>query len=298
MEGYLTLEDSYSRKVSALYPGQTSPTSEVGHAISMVLTPPHHRGKGYATRFMSLLHAALAPQRYPDSQALMPSAHLESSVSVLYSSVGHFYSRCAPPSTSESGWTVQQSFKTIWALSDTKEQNEDTDSLTVPLMTSSDVATTLASDDENILTDLLERQKSNPSCTYFAFTESAPLNTFPMTLSMLHPAAPKDLPWGARIRDGNDFMTWTFMHKGSMLSATRLRATSDSFPLLLHAARRAAEQAGYKLIEVWNVPEHLAKVAKATGGTTVEREENLSAFKWYGKQPEGSSKVVWVLDER
>jgi len=289
---------TFSRKVAVLSPGETSPTTEIGHGISLVFTPPKHRGNGYATSLMSLLHVALAPQRYPESQTMVSPTSAHSSVSVLYSDVGDFYSRCKPPSTTEPGWTINQSLKTTWVISDVKELVEGDESLVLPLATVSDVATTLASDDDNIVTNLLERQKSDPSSTYFAFTESAVLNTFLLTVASLFPAAPKDVPLGARVSDSGDFMIWGCADRNSVLAVTRLQATVDSFPLLLRAAYRAAEQAGCKSVEVWNLPEHLAGVAESTGGSTAEKQNHLSAFKWYGKQPERSSKIVWVLDER
>ncbi|KAJ1300327.1 hypothetical protein OPQ81_005148 [Rhizoctonia solani] len=81
---------------------------------------------------------------------------------------------------------------------------------------------------------------------------------------------------------------------------TRLRATADSFSVLLGTALQAAQDAKCESIEVWNVPRHLQEVAKATGGETSERTDNISAFKWYGQQSSPkvqSSDVVWALDE-
>ncbi|KAG8706204.1 hypothetical protein FRC11_008417, partial [Ceratobasidium sp. 423] len=53
-------------------------------------------------------------------------------------------------------------------------------------------------------------------------------------------------------------------------------------------------------IDVWNVPEHLREIARVTRGETTEREDDLSAFKWYGQNPgmrADSANVVWALDE-
>lgn len=294
----------FSRQVLALRPGQTLPSYDTGRAISSVFTPPRFRNKGYARRFMSQLHAALAPQCYPDLRTLASPAHSESIVSVLYSSVGDFYSSCTP-SAGELGWTIQRSLKTSWALSDIKQLLElgEAEQSTIPLLSGSDVAATLSLDDHEISADLLERQKIDPSATYFAFAPTAPLNSLPMTLSMLVDPSTRsdssDVAWGARIPDSGEFVTWVYLHgTARTLSITRLRASTISLAWLLRAAAHAAEKTKCESIEAWNVPEHLASVVKATGGDTFERQENLSAFKWYGKQPGETGKVVWALDER
>ncbi|KAG8743719.1 hypothetical protein FRC11_013756 [Ceratobasidium sp. 423] len=289
-----------TRKVLTLQPGQTSPVSSFGHAISGVLVPPEHRGKGYAKRFMSLMHSVLAPHRYPNPLKAPTVADHPSTASVLYSIVGDYYSRCVP-ATGESGWTLQKSLITSWPVSNIQTPPGQ-GTLPIEFLSEDDVKTTLDADDSNIPTDLLELQKKDPTKTYFAVVPSALANAYSLTLSKLASGGSSNPSWGAKIPGGKDFMTWVFSGRSSpKLVATRLRATTDSFPVLFNAALQVARDAGCESIGVWNVPEHLKDIAKETGGETTERVDDLSAFKWYGQQPDLKTSnvgIVWALDER
>lgn len=289
---------TFTREVQILHPGQTTPVSEFGHAISAVLTHPRHRGKGCGKRFMSLLHAALAPQRYPGLRNSVTPTHPPSTVSVLYSSVGEFYASCVP-APGESGWTSQRSMKTVWTLSAISDIPAEASRSTVPLLSESEITSLLSADDRNIPADLLELQKSDPTKTYFAFAPTAPLNAFSLTLSKLSPGCPTNVPWGARVSDGGDFMTWVYETRTSRkLVITRLRADINSFPALFGAALAAARETNREIIEMWNVPQELLGIVRATGGETIERKELLSAFKWYGTGSASNKDIVWALDER
>ncbi|KDN45863.1 hypothetical protein RSAG8_04696, partial [Rhizoctonia solani AG-8 WAC10335] len=105
-----------TRSVLALHPGQSFPRSSFGHAITFVIVPQEYRGKGYANRFMSLLHSALAPHRYPNLTKAPTVTDPPSTASILYSAVGDYYAQCVP-SVGESGWSLQSSFITTWPLS-------------------------------------------------------------------------------------------------------------------------------------------------------------------------------------
>ncbi|KAH7335643.1 hypothetical protein B0J17DRAFT_667209 [Rhizoctonia solani] len=292
----------YTREVLTLQPGQKSPSSSFGQAISSVLVPPEHRGKGYANRLMSLLHSVLAPHRYPNPLKAPTVIDRPSTVSVLYSSVGDYYSRCVP-SAGESGWNLQKSLITRWPLSSVQIPSKE-HSPSIQLLSESDVTVTLDSDDSNIPTDLLELQKKAPTKTYFAFAPTAPLNAHSILLSKIAPGGPANPSWGAKIPGSGDFMTWVFFSRPDLnLVVTRLRATADSFPVLLDAAYRVAQDAKCEGMEVWNLSEDLREIARETGGETKDREmdANLSAFKWYGEQPQSkvdNGDVVWALDER
>ncbi|CUA72050.1 hypothetical protein RSOLAG22IIIB_10020 [Rhizoctonia solani] len=113
---------------------------------------------------------------------------------------------------------------------------------------------------------------------------------------------PSNLSWGAKIPGKGDFMAWSFIGLQSLqLVVTRLRATPDSFPLLLDSAFQVARDAKCESVEIWNVPEQLSEIARATGGETTERAGDLSAFKWYGQECDSrvdNSAVVWALNER
>ncbi|CUA71960.1 hypothetical protein RSOLAG22IIIB_09976 [Rhizoctonia solani] len=290
-----------TREVLILQPGESSPTSSFGHAVSGVFVPPEHRGKGYANRLASLMHYALAPHRYPTSLRLPTVANHPGSVSVLYSALGDYYSRCIP-SPGESGWTLQKSLITTWLLSNVVIPSSNSISAPIELLSESDVTRTLDSDDSCIPTGLLDLQKKDPTKTYFAFVPSAPLNSYSVTLSKLIPGAPINSPWGAKISGTNDFMTWAYFRRPALkLAITRLRASVDSFTVLLDTAVQVARDTGCESIEAWNVPEHLTEIAQAAGGETTDRTDNLTAFKWYGPQPGSkvdNADVVWALDER
>ncbi|KAG8685154.1 hypothetical protein FRC11_011033 [Ceratobasidium sp. 423] len=288
-----------TRDVLTLYPGQISPSSSFGHSISFVIVPPEHRGKGYANRFMSLLHSVLAPHRYPNPLKAPKVADHPSTVSILYSIVGDFYTRCVP-AAGESGWSRQRSFKTTWHLSDIKIPLSKGFLPPVELLSELDVTETLNSDDRNIPADLLQLQKKDPTKTYFAFARTAPLNTYFLTISKLTPSGSSNASWGARVPDSSNFMTWVlFGEPGLKLIITRLRATADSFPVLLNAALRVAQDAQCQAIEIWNLPEHLTQVARVIGGVMAEQQDYLPSFKWYGQQPEvAGADVVWALEER
>ncbi|CAE6492728.1 unnamed protein product [Rhizoctonia solani] len=291
----------YTREVLTLQPGQTSPVSSFGHAISAVLVPPEHRGKGYAQRFMSLMHSVLAPHRYPNPLKAPTTSGHPSTVSVLYSAVGDYYSRCVP-ATGESGWTLQKSLVTTWPVSSAQIPPSPGTPLQVELLSEADVSTTLDSDDTGVPTDLVELQKKDPTKTYFAFVPPAPASSCSVIISKLAPGGPSNPPWGAKITDGTEFMTWAFLGRPNLkLVATRLRASTNSFAALFGAALQVARDTGCESIEVWNVPEHLEGIAKEMGGETTDRADNLSAFKWYGQQPDlkaSNVEVVWALDER
>ncbi|KAG8706206.1 hypothetical protein FRC11_008419, partial [Ceratobasidium sp. 423] len=226
---------SYTRGVLTLQPGQTSPASSFGHAISAVLVPPEHRGKEYAKRLMSLMHSTLAPHRYPNPLKAPAATDHPSTVSILYSAVGDYYARCIP-ATGESGWTLQKSLVTTWSVSSVQiPPSQGTPP--VELLSEDDVTATLDSDDPNIPADLLELQKKDPTKTYFALVPTAPPNTNSLVLSKLFLSGLSNPSWGAKIPGGKDFMTWAFFRRPNLkLIVTRLRATTDSFPVLFNAA--------------------------------------------------------------
>ncbi|QRW23915.1 hypothetical protein RhiXN_10239 [Rhizoctonia solani] len=261
---------------------------------------PEHRRKGYAKYFMSLLHSALAPHQYPDPLRAPETTEQLSTVSILYSVVGDYYSRCIP-AVGESGWALQKSFATTWPLS--RAQVFTGPTLPVELIPEADISSTLDSDDLNIHTDLLRLQKKDPTKTYFAFVPTAPLNSYSVMFGklLMDRRGPSNLSWGARIPGTDNFMTWVFYGLEQVqLIVTRLRATPDSFPTLLAAAVRTAKDTGCESIEIWNVPEDLKMIVRKTGGKTSERTDDLAGFKWYGEHPHSgvdNRDVVWALEE-
>ncbi|CUA71961.1 hypothetical protein RSOLAG22IIIB_09977 [Rhizoctonia solani] len=271
----------FTRDILTLQRGEISPSTSFGHLITSVVVAPEHRGKGYGKRFMSLMHSALALHRYPNPK-VTTFVDRASTVTVLYSAVGDYYSRCVP-SIGEPGWTLQKSFVTTWPLS--RAQIPSATSSHVQLLSESDVTRTLDSDDSNIPTDLIDLQNRDPTKTYFAFVPTAPLNAYATLIGKLlldRGDSPSNLSWGAKVPDKCDFMAWSFFGLQNLQLVVARDAKCES-------------------VEIWNVPEQLRKMARATGGETTERVDHLSAFKWYGQECDSKvdvADVVWALDER
>ncbi|GAB1528151.1 hypothetical protein RhiTH_011342 [Rhizoctonia solani] len=279
--------ETLAREVITLQPGQSEPSSSYGHSITSVIVPPEHRRKGYAERFMSLLHSALVPHRYPDPLNTSVTFKQPSTVRVLYSVVGNYYARCVPAAR-ESGWTIQKSFVTTWPLSNV--HISQTTSSPVESLSDTEIISALDLDDSNIPGDMLKMQKQDPEKTYFAFQTS---NEEPRCSRFI---------MGAKIPGTNNFMAWVFHGLEQVqLVITRLRATPDLFPTLLAAAVRTAKDTGCESIEIWNVPEDLKMIARKTGGETTERTDDLAAFKWYGQNSDpkiDNKDVIWAVEER
>ncbi|KAF8749509.1 hypothetical protein RHS01_09994 [Rhizoctonia solani] len=90
--------------------------------------------------------------------------------------------------------------------------------------------------------------------------------------------------WGAQIPGSKDFMTWVIFNQPTLkVVITRIRASPESFPVLLDAALRVAQDAKCEGIEIGNIPAHLKEIAKASGGVTTRWDDHLPAFKWYGE---------------
>ncbi|CCO31242.1 hypothetical protein BN14_05280 [Rhizoctonia solani AG-1 IB] len=290
-----------TREVLTLQSGQKSPRSSYGHGITSVLVPPKYRGNGYAKRFMSLMHSALAPHRYPNSLKVPQAVENPSTVSILYSIIGDYYARCTP-AAGQSGWNIQKSFDTTWSPSSALGSRENLPP--IEFLRETDIAAVLDSDDSNIGSDLVKLQKQDPTKTYFAFVPAAPLNEFSVILGkiVMEARGATELSWGARIPGTNNFMTWVFYGiENIQLIVTRLRATAESFPLLLGAALQTARDTKCENVEIWNVPDELKTIAAETGGETTERMDELAGFKWYGQESNSqidNTEVVWALEER
>lgn len=94
------------------------------------------------------------------------------------------------------------------------------------------------------------------------------------------------------------FVTWTLDVRGSprTLVVARLRADERTLPVLLDELLVVAREEKLDKVEFWNLRPELRAVAEARGWTTKEREEHLSAVKWYGDEDE--DKLDWVYNEK
>lgn len=96
--------------------------TKIGYGIASVFCGEEHRGKGYASHMMRLLHYALAPPHslpsFPEEWGTPPQHDLalhDAQLSVLYSDVGDFYSQCGPSPATPS-WLVKDPISTIWKM--------------------------------------------------------------------------------------------------------------------------------------------------------------------------------------
>lgn len=102
--------DTYRRKGVITRPDGTQ-TEVTSYVMSAVFTPDQHRGKGYATHMMRLMHYALAPKDklppFPSAWGAPPTNILgDAAFSVLYSDVGpRFYAKCTK-GADQPGWVA------------------------------------------------------------------------------------------------------------------------------------------------------------------------------------------------
>jgi hypothetical protein len=286
----------YRRDALVLHAGSERPVNEYGYSVSCVLTPPRHRGLGYAGRMLSLLHYALAPHVYPYSgvDIEIPPSVRPAAFSTLYSNIGNYYERCGP-CTGEPGWKIVSPISTIWKIPEAifSLTNYSSPSIDIELLSAKGVNALLALD----IPDWSDLPRAGAT-TYVAFAPSAALTLESITWSAIHPLHSKspDTYWGAHIPFRNHFITWAFDydHPRTLL-VTRLKADVTTLPTLLLAALRTGERKGCQLAEAWNMPEDLREVASLMGGMTGTRDARLPALKWYGPKP--ASNIVWVMNE-
>lgn len=93
----------------------------VSYGVASVFTPEQHRGKGFATRMLQLLHYVLAPSAalppFPPAWGPPPAPKLgDAAFSVLYSDVGpDMYAR-ATIGEQRPGWVARPVLRRVWPL--------------------------------------------------------------------------------------------------------------------------------------------------------------------------------------
>jgi len=80
------------------------------------------------------------------------------------------------------------------------------------------------------------------------------------------------------------------------LVVTRIRASLETFPVLLSAIMEAANENETATVEVWNLEHDLVETAHQLGGNTGQRIEHLPSLAWYGL--EGLDNVKWLCNEK
>ncbi len=309
--------NSYRRKGLVKRPGTGTVEDVIGYGIASVFTPPSNRGKGYGTHMMCLLHWVLAPREllpsFPEKWGLPPPVHPgcgDALFSALYSDIGDQFYRSAGPDEVTDGWIVRDPKGTIW---DVAKDLPLLSSVSVPGLDAhgldEDACTALWSKDTELMKRYLSANSSKS--TLFTFLPDAGVGAFLIRRTMFflpgwtaHKVPSK---WGVKISnagesEGNNdlptFATFTIdiLLPPTTLVVTRLRATVETFPVLLASLLQAARESGVEKLEVWNLPKALEDIAHSLNGTTETRKEHLNAFKWYG--PESSEEIEWLFNEK
>ncbi|KAG8737411.1 hypothetical protein FRC10_008190, partial [Ceratobasidium sp. 414] len=287
---------TYRRDILVLPPNEIKSTASTGYAVASVFTPPQCRGKGYATRMMGLLHFAIAQSggvpAFPTSWGKPPQQiEPHGMVSVLYSGVGTFYSKC-PPSEG-TGWTIVGTKTAHWIVDEINIPPIDSK---VDMLSQEAAVSTLVADTPLFKHDF--ESKGPSSRIHFAFQPTAAWCLFQMRNHLDHPdyVASPPTTWGVRIQAGDGethFIIWTYKpYPASQrkLIVINLRASPATFPLLFIAMGSVARNEGHHVIEAWSLDEELDSAVRSTGGLMFQRGGQLPAMKWYGPRED----VVWA----
>lgn len=258
---------------------------------------------------MSLLHWVLAPSsslssEFPPAWGAPPSPHFQDAqFSVLYSDVGSiFYAKCGPvPSSLDSriGWITKSPVSTQWDIVPARSSVSDTGAY--KWLSRTECIDVWKLDTELLKSDAVTlAQKHGKSV--FAFLPDNGVGQFSIQRLMtfdedLEPVYPPE-PWGVQLLGQKDltFATWTFEPGTKVMVLTRLRTTPEVLPRLLETVGYKARELGFDTVETWNLPEGLQDSAKELGAKSFERNEHLSAVKWYGKESDGE--VEWIFNEK
>ena len=254
---------------------------------------------------MSLLHWVLAPRsslpaEFPAAWGAPPTPHLQDAAfSVLYSDVGRvFYARCGPvPSPDRHlGWITKNPVSTQWDISPSPAVG---DRAAWRWLARTDCVALWEQDVALMQAEAAARARTQGK-TVCAFLPDSGVAQFSIQRLMTFDADFKPVyppePWGVQLEAEQQltFATWTFEPGTKVMVLTRLRTSPAAFPKLLEAVSHKARELGFETIEAWNLPSELEEVAKST--RTFERDEHLSAVKWYGEEPEDS--VEWIFNEK
>ena len=277
------------------------------YGIASVYTPEYNRGKGYASRMMRLLHWVLAPSGalgpFPEEWGMapkIPSTVLcaDATFSSLWSDVGAFYGACGP-SPSTNGWEIQGNVSTVWQIGESSRSEPLNDSKGWRWMESDEVSKCWEGESHRMIGDMCD-QSHDATSSLFAFLPENGVAEFQRLrmLSRLQKAGIYLAFWGLSANSGpqDGLVTWTVELNGPpTLIVTRFRAKEHSdYKTIILGLLEYAKSQGLQRMEIWGLPPQVHEVASETGGQTVQREEHLPAYRWYGAQTD----VVWAFNEK
>ncbi|KIJ68755.1 hypothetical protein HYDPIDRAFT_106999 [Hydnomerulius pinastri MD-312] len=312
--------ETYKRRGLVRYPGTPEVHEATCYGIACVFTPPHKRGKGYASHMMRLLHwvtsGRTSEYNLPEFPAEWgaPPPEVEAAgkglFSILYSDVGDvFYQQAGPGLEKGGGWEARGPISTIWDVPQHGPTEVQSSEKGWTWLNYGDLDALWAKDVQLLTRALKDLPASSPTyhterptalVTYLPDNGVGSFHIFRSTFAS-HNIVSMDV-WGVEKTDGNPdlptYATWSVDVRPlpPTLIVTRINSSEADFPALLGKIQEAARKSGIGKMVVWGLPQHLLKVAADTGGTTFERKNHLPAIKWYGKGT--TADMEWVFNEK
>ncbi|KAF8446282.1 hypothetical protein L210DRAFT_3474926 [Boletus edulis BED1] len=313
--------ETYKRKGLVRYSGSREVQEATCYGVACVFTPPHKRGKGYASHMLRLLHWVTSRRtsepgplfHFPAEWGVPPSEveEVENGLfSILYSAVGDsFYWETGPGVEKSGGWETRHPISTIWEVPEQGEVEQgDTDNEWTSLKYE-DLDAFWAKDVQLIRRMMEILPLSSPDyhterpTAFVTYLPDRGVGSFHIFRSMfaVDSIVSMDI-WGIEKKgsctDQPIYATWTVDTKPlpPVLVITRLSATEADFPALVKRIQEIARRNRIRKMEAWNVPSYLLEAAARTGGKTFARQKRLPAFKWYGEGE--TAEVEWVFNEK
>lgn len=283
------------------------PQKVIAYGISSVFCPPENRNKGYATHMMRLLHYVLAPEGelgdFPEIWGSPPKRSPDvgnAAFSMLWSEIGGGFYLKAGWNPSNTGWKMKGHVNTVWRCREVSEPL-----VGVRWLSESDCVQLWEEDAQFIEESFSHLTTPLAEQTSCAFLSNEGVAAFQIRRSIMYLPGSPHLPmpkyWGAEVVAETEkaYATWVVdtSRSPASLAITRLRATEQSFSMLLLAAMEAAKQNNCASVEVCSLDSSLKKLADNLGGE--DTREDLScipSLAWYG--PEQADDVDFLFNER
>ena len=255
---------------------------------------------------MRLLHYVLAsPGSLPPfpsewgAPPIPPPGAGNACFSALWSDIGPSYYETCGPTLKHPGWKLNNPIETIWTTDTTTKCTSD-----VRWLSEQDCIELWKQDTHYFRECLTSNQLLDGSSIRCTFLPDNGLAAFQLRRAKFFlpglPRIPIPEKWGVIILGVSHptYATWItdIRPLPAALLITRIRATTDTFPMLLSAIMVAAKENSATTVEVWNLEQHLVKTAQGLNGMTGERAEHLPALAWYG--PGDDEDVQWLFNEK